>query len=1419
MASYSWTGPNGFTSNQQSPQVSPSATLAMAGVYTLTVVDGNGCTNSANTTVVVNALPVVTASSNSPVCVGSPLNLTGGPAGMASYSWTGPNGFTSSQQSPQVSPSATLAMAGVYTLTVIDGNGCTNSANTTVVVNSLPSPTASSNSPVCEGDILNLACLPNGMASYSWSGPNGFTSNIQNPTVSANATLAMAGLYTVTVTDIAGCSNTASTTVIVTAAPIADAGPNDSICFGDTLFITDASASNYSSLLWTSSSGYNGFNDNSILNPYYVPGSTDQANGQVTLYLMAFGTGPCGFAIDSMILRLPSQIQVSVGSISPFVIGANTDIEICMTYEDHLVVQDLSYFLQAPDGMTIIPLKEVENPGGMCNFFGGPGSSVDLCFITELTPDDTMILCDPGFWKDISGTYAATGDWSNFYGQNPADGGWSIIILDYLATEGSGNPDGYLTHASISFIDTSIFTHELTTIQFESGVVNIPMIEGDGFTPGGVTYAVPLGLRTSCAGTCDALAMVTVTGGTPPYLIYDWDDPLVPDEDSVFLCEGIYTITVTDAMGCTGSTSITVISPPAIVFDDINYTDTLDCYGDSNGFISVQASGGTGSLTYTLLPDIPSETADSGYFSGLSAGMYTIHVEDAMGCYHDTTLMIVQPSELILESAVVTDSVFCSGETNGRIEATASGGTPPYTFILEPSGISNNTGIFTNLGPGSYVVRLTDANNCDTINSDTLILGVPIPLIIDTVIVTPILCHGETGTMTVVVAGGRPPYDVFVNGAPEQSGITDTAIIVRGPGNWDISVTDANACTASWPTIAFTDPSAMVIDSLITTPITTCYTDPVGEIAIYVSGGTGSIEYSLNGIIYQSSNLFTGLTGGPHIVFYRDANGCVETTIAVIPSPPLLLGNPTVTDVEGDSLGSILLNPTGGTPFPPPDEYRYSIDGGPLTTNPLFEDLTPGTYLVHVEDANGCPWDSLITIVVLDLNVTITVIDADCYGEPLGEIRIRMNDGTPPYTIYYAELGNPLEVWYTGMDNFRTIPSVFPGVYIIRVVDFNSRRFEDTVTVSSPDPLSYSISTDQVSCHEYTLTGGAPNDGSITINNVSGGTGNYAYTWSDIGVGGPQRQNLTAGLYIFTISDENGCSLIDSIELVGQDTIYAQIFLDLNEPDRNLTGSELSNYPVSGSDTLCYLSNWLLFATYNHPESPYETLEWIPDTVLDDPNDFDQTDVSITMKYPLSIRLTITRGQCMDFDLINLYMFDTIGMHIETDAYRIADSIYDPLGKPLNLFSTDSFAAYLWLATDEFEDNELQNVILAPFRDQEVIAIGTTFDRCYESDTVFVVIQQPLGEIFDVFTPNDDGYNDYWNIPNALQYPDLEVIIFDRWGQQVFYSKPYGIDPYHTWDGKSQKNGKDLPIGSYYYIIKPNDGEHKPISGTVTIVR
>ena len=233
MTSYSWTGPNGFSSSVRSPTI-PNTTPAMAGTYILTVTNNSGCIDTTSTDIVVIPKPVATASNDSPVCEDGTINLFGGPSDMMSYSWTGPDGFTSSLQNPTIS-NTTPGMTGTYTLTVTYSIGSTGTATTDVVVNAKPVATTSSNSPVCEGSTISLFGGPDGMAIYSWTGPNDFTSSLQNHSI-PNATLDMAGTYTLTVTNTSGCTGTAaSTDVVVNAKPVATAQSNSPVCEDSTI--------------------------------------------------------------------------------------------------------------------------------------------------------------------------------------------------------------------------------------------------------------------------------------------------------------------------------------------------------------------------------------------------------------------------------------------------------------------------------------------------------------------------------------------------------------------------------------------------------------------------------------------------------------------------------------------------------------------------------------------------------------------------------------------------------------------------------------------------------------------------------------------------------------------------------------------------------------------------------------------------------------------------------------------------------------------------------------------------------------------------------------------------------------------------------------------------------------------------------
>jgi gliding motility-associated-like protein len=227
---WSWTGPGGFTSGNQNPSVT-NAAPASSGVYSVTATDANGCFGSATTTVTINPLPVPAASSNSPLCANQTLNLSA--SGGSTYSWTGPNAFSSAQQNPSLA-SVTTAASGSYTVLVTDANNCTASTTVGVQVNPLPVVTVNG-ATVCANGTINLSAT--GGVSYSWSGPNSYVSNQQNPSIT-NATTSMSGAYAVTVTDANGCVNGNVAQVTVNPALVISAGNNSPICVGSILSFT-----------------------------------------------------------------------------------------------------------------------------------------------------------------------------------------------------------------------------------------------------------------------------------------------------------------------------------------------------------------------------------------------------------------------------------------------------------------------------------------------------------------------------------------------------------------------------------------------------------------------------------------------------------------------------------------------------------------------------------------------------------------------------------------------------------------------------------------------------------------------------------------------------------------------------------------------------------------------------------------------------------------------------------------------------------------------------------------------------------------------------------------------------------------------------------------------------------------------------
>jgi gliding motility-associated-like protein len=242
--------------------------------YTITGTVGT-CTATGTTTITVNALPIITIGSNSPVCVNQTLNLTG--SGALTYTWSGPNSFASTAPNPSI-PGVTAAANGIYTLSVTDANTCTNVATENVVINSLPIVTATG-ATVCLNNTINLSA--GGGVLYSWGGPNGYASNIQNPPI-PNADATMAGTYVVTVTDGNGCVNANVAQVVVNNLPVVGAN-SATICLGQQIATLTANGAN--TYVWGPAAGLNtttgtSVNASPVTTTIYTVTGTDLNNCQ-----------------------------------------------------------------------------------------------------------------------------------------------------------------------------------------------------------------------------------------------------------------------------------------------------------------------------------------------------------------------------------------------------------------------------------------------------------------------------------------------------------------------------------------------------------------------------------------------------------------------------------------------------------------------------------------------------------------------------------------------------------------------------------------------------------------------------------------------------------------------------------------------------------------------------------------------------------------------------------------------------------------------------------------------------------------------------------------------------------------------------------------------------------------------------------
>ncbi|SFO41080.1 SprB repeat-containing protein, partial [Paenimyroides ummariense] len=417
----------------------------------------------------------------------------------------------------------------------------------------------------------------------------------------------------------------------------------------------------------------------------------------------------------------------------------------------------------------------------------------------------------------------------------------------------------------------------------------------------------------TCNGANNGSVVLAPTGGVAPYT-YLWDTGATTSSITN-LPAGTYSVTITDANGCTLTETATITDPAVLAIASSSHTD-VTWYGGNDGSATVSVTGGTAPYTYSWSPS----GGTNATATGLIAGNYTVTVTDANGCTVTESFTVIQPIPLMVQSVSQTN-VKCNGASDGTATIVAMGGNAPYTYLWSPSGGTNATA--TGLAAGTYSVLVTDSTGNTITENFTITQPGAIQAMLSNS--RDVLCNGgNNGTATITVTGGTAPFTYKWSNGISTTNATVSNLVV---GNYTVQVTDANGCTASTPvSVIISQPAALVFTTSNSTNIS-CYGLNDGSVSVVASGGVAPYSYLWsNG---QSGSSLTNLGKGTYVVTVTDANNCMQTQSFTITEPAFVTA-PTASSQnfcvgQNATLASIVINgsnikwysaATGGTLLP-----------------------------------------------------------------------------------------------------------------------------------------------------------------------------------------------------------------------------------------------------------------------------------------------------------------------------------------------------------------------------------------------------------------------------------------------------------------------------------------------------------------------
>ncbi|MEO8150644.1 MAG: T9SS type A sorting domain-containing protein [Bacteroidia bacterium] len=1066
--SYSWD--NGNTN--------ATANNLNAGNHTVILTDnGTGCVTQGNITITQPAL--LTAN-----CGGTNVSCFGGSNGSASVSAGGGTPPYSYLWSTSAVTSSIGGLgAGSYCVTVTDAHGCTATCCYTVT-----SPSAPLNA---TGTVTNVLCAesPTGAINTTVTGGTGTKTFLWSTgATTQNLTGVPKGTYTLTVTDANGCTTSYTNSVACTDNIAPSFGTNTpgnitvhitSVSFADEVTWNLRNAANVIIL----SGGPYGGGINVTAGP--VP----SVGGPFTLNMFAgtnFNDNDATFQVicNGNILAtscvrgaFSGQTcgNINTGVITG-IVGCSTNNSTCpaniiVNNTPGLCGANVSYTVPTATDNCLFTTVSNHNPGDLFPY--GPSTvlytatdgcgNVGTCSFTVTVNDNEapVFNCPTNKVTDCNGvgTYAITA--------TDNCGTANLTLITGLAS-GSTFPVGVTT------VTYSANDGHGNTSQCTFTVTRYPTLT-----------ALCGGTNVSCNGGNNGNASVTPGGGNPPYS-YLWDGGQVT-QTAVGLVVGIYCVTVTDANGCTATCCYTVTEPAPLIVPETH--TNVSCFGGNNGSITANPSGGTPAYSYSWSNGATTQTT-----TGLTAGTYTCIVTDSHGCTNFVIVTVSQPPQLFITETHV--NVSCKFGSNGSIDITLAGGTPPFSYIWSNGSTTEDIGSLNAL---AYFVTVTQGNGC------TQVFGInvtePTAISVVPAVTNPTSGNPTGGAINLTVTGGTPGFTyLWNNGSTSQNRSSLSA------GTYTVVVTDANGCTKTVIIVLTLQCNLSAVNTVIQNA--SCFKNN-GIVTVTPSGGT-SYTYAWQTSPVQTTATGTGLAYGLNsYCIITDASGCTKIDTVVVPlttsigctlTSPNLGGGKNIS-CNGGSNGSINTSITGD-----PGPFTYLWSNGATTAN--LTGLPAGAYTLTVTTGSGgCTNTSFITLTQPSaINATTSGVNPSCGGNN-GSATVAVSGGTGPYSYSW----NTVPIRTTA-----TITGLAAGAYTVTVTDANGCTKSKSVTLINAAGLTVTGVVTNAKCNG-TATG------SIDIT-PAGGTAPYTYLWSTGHTTQDRLNVLAAGTYTVTVTDSKGCT-------------------------------------------------------------------------------------------------------------------------------------------------------------------------------------------------------------------------------------------------------------------------------------------------------